>query len=229
MRQIKRVVPYYGIIPLLSCFALNCLIYYGTRLVADPWKHYDFTTALDRAVPLLPAWTSVYLVCYVFWIVNYILIAKQGKEHCMRFVTGEMMSRVVCGVFYLLIPTTNIRPELSTGIWNDALGWVYQMDPATNLFPSIHCLVSWFCFIGIRGMKGIPKWYRVFSCVFAILVFASTQFTKQHYIVDVIGAVVIAEAMYYIGMHTGCYRFAEKVFDKVSGFVFGSKGTEERV
>lgn len=218
----RRLVPLYGILPLLSCFGLNCIIYYGSRVIADPWKHYDFTTAFDRMVPLNTAWVSIYLGCYVFWIFNYILIAKQGKEHCMRFVTGEMLSRVVCGVFYVLLPTTNIRPVLETGgIWNQALAWVYMIDPATNLFPSIHCLVSWFCFVGIRGQKQVPKVYRVFSGIFAILICISTQTTKQHYFIDVVGAILIAEGMYYIGMHTNLYKKVEGFFDKVSGRIFG--------
>lgn len=31
--------------------------------------------------------------------------------------------------------------------------------------PSIHCLVSWFCYIGIRGRSNIPKAYRGFHAV----------------------------------------------------------------
>lgn len=38
--------------------------------------------------------------------------------------------------------------------------FVYAVDAADNLFPSIHCLVSWFCYIGLRGRRDIPVWYR---------------------------------------------------------------------
>lgn len=68
----------------------------------------------------------------------------------------------------------------------------------TRLFSVNHCLVSWFCYIGIRGQKQIPKWYQRFSLVFAILVCVSTQVTKQHYIVDVFGGIAVAEICYRI-------------------------------
>ena len=99
--------------------------------------------------------------------------------------------------------------------------FVYAADPATNLFPSIHCLVSWMCFIGIRKQKHIPVWYKVFSAVFALLVFASTQFTKQHYIIDVFAGAAIAELSYFIGTHTNFYKKIWRFFDKVNNVVFG--------
>lgn len=220
--KINRVIPAYTIIPLLCCFGVNCLIYYGVRILAAGKKHYDFTTAFDRAVPVIPEFVILYLGCYIFWVVNYILIARQGKEYCMRFVFADIMSRLICGVFYLFLPTTNIRPELlGNDVWTVILKAVYATDAADNLFPSIHCLVSWFCYIGIRGRKEIPKWYRGFSCIFAILVFISTQVTKQHYIIDVIGGIIIAELTFYIAFRTNWYRPLEKVFDRISYTILG--------
>lgn len=45
-----------------------------------------------------------------------------------------------------------------------------------------------------------------FSAVFAVLVFASTQFTKQHYIIDVFAGAAIAELSYFIGTHINFYK-----------------------
>ena len=106
------------------------------------------------------------------------------------------------------MPTTNVRPVVNgTDIFSQMLRWVYQIDDPTRLFPSIHCLVSWFCYIGIRGQKQIPKWYQRFSLVFAILVCVSTQVTKQHYIVDVFGGIAVAEI---------CYRISGKIMERRS-------------
>ena len=135
---------------------LYCI--FGISKIANEWKHYDLTLPFDRAVPLVPGFVSIYLGCYLFWIINYILIARQGEEHCIRFAAADIMSRLVCCAFFLLLPTTNVRPVLSgDGIWVTLLQAVYKADAPVNLFPSIHCLVSWFCFIGIRGRKSVPK------------------------------------------------------------------------
>lgn len=215
--KIQKWIPAYAVIPLLSCLAVNCLVYTGIAPLADSWKHYDFTLAFDRAVPLVPEFVIIYLGCYLFWGINYILIAGLGKEHCYRFVTADIMSRLICCAFFLLLPTTNVRPVLTGGgVWENILQFVYNMDAPTRLFPSIHCLVSWFCYIGIRGQKKVPKWYRVFSCIFALLVCVSTQFTKQHYIIDVFGGIIIAEVTYYIAFHTKCYRPLERLFERIN-------------
>lgn len=103
-----------------------------------------------------------------------------------------MISRIICFSIFLLFPTTNIRPDIvGGGIWNEGMRLLYRIDAADNLFPSIHCLVSWFCYIGIRGEKKIPKWYKWTSCLIAVAVFISTLTTKQHVIIDVIAGVVI--------------------------------------
>lgn len=146
------------------------MVYFGTEALTGNWKHYDLTLPVDRAIPLVPGATVIYLGCYIFWIINYILIARQGEEHCFRFVTADMLSRIVSGIIFILLPTTNVRPVLAgDDIFVKLLGMIYSIDEPTRLFPSIHCLVSWFCYIGIRGRENIPKAYRAFSCIFALL------------------------------------------------------------
>ncbi len=205
----------YSIIPLSAIFLWNALVYFGCAHLTQGWYHYDFTTNLDRAIPLMPEFIYIYLGCYLFWGINYILMGHLGKEYFYRFVAAEMPTRIVCGLFYLLMPTTNIRPEvIGTSGATLFLKILYQTDLPTNLFPSIHCLVSWFCFIGIRGQKKVPKWYRIFSCVFAILVCISTQVTKQHYLIDVAGGIFLAEISYYLANHKNYFTKFMKVFEK---------------
>ena len=210
-------IPSYAVFPLLSCVTVNCIVYFGIAKLAGEWKHYDLTLPFDRAVPLVPGFVSVYLGCYLFWIINYILIARQGEEHCIRFATADMMSRLVCCVFFLLLPTTNVRPVLEgEGIWVTLLQAVYNMDAPVNLFPSIHCLVSWMCFIGIRGNKRVPRWYRIFSCIFALLVVVSTQVTKQHYLIDAIGGILLVEVLYAWNKRSNAYLYVKGFFEKVN-------------
>lgn len=211
-----------SILPLISAFALNSLIYFGTNLLTKNWYHYDFTTDLDRAVPFMPGFVWIYLGCYLFWIANYLMIGHFDREYFYQFVTADLASRLVCLVFFLLMPTTNVRPEvLGDSVSSSLMRWVYGIDLPSNLFPSIHCLVSWFCYIGIRGKKEIPKWYRAFSCFFALLVAASTQFTKQHYFIDIIGGIGLAELSFYLSRRFKYYVFVKKFFTKINNKLLG--------
>lgn len=226
-KYIDPLVPLYALIPLITCFVFNTMVYYGTQIINRSRYHYDYTNGFDRMVPLIPSFVLIYFVCYVFWIVNYILVGRVGHEHCMRFVFADITSRVICAVFFILIPTTNIRPEIvGSGFCEDLMRHLYIIDAPENLFPSIHCLVSWFCYIGIRKQKSVPRWYRIFSCIFALLVCVSTQVTKQHYIIDVFGGIIIAEVTYYIGQHTQLYRKLGRFFDWVSCKVFGKENVD---
>ena len=92
---------------------------------------------------------------------------------------------------------------------------LYTLDLPLNLFPSVHCLVSWFCYIGIRRNTAIPLWYRRCSCVMAILVFISTLAVKQHVVIDIVGAVVLAEVCLRLGRIPVLYRTYGRIFDGI--------------
>lgn len=221
-KWIGKWIPEYGILLLLVCCLFNNLIYWGAQQVMGDAYHYDFTTSLDRKVPFVKEWVLIYVASFVFWAFNYILISREGKEKWYRFVTADLMSRLICGVFFFLLPTTNVRPEV---LGNDFTAWVmrlvYDLDEPTNLFPSIHCLVSWFCYIGIAHSKKVPKWYQSFSFVFAVLICASTQFTKQHYLIDIAGGIFIAEICYLITSYTDIYRVTEWASGQLEKRIFG--------
>lgn len=228
--KFQKIIPQYAFLSLIFCFVFNQIVYTGCQIIMSKAKHYDLTSSFDRCVPFVSQWIYVYLICFVFWGVNYILITKNGKEDWFKFATADYMSRIICGIFFVLLPTTNVRPDVSGNSLSEILvRFVYSIDAPSNLFPSIHCLVSWLCFVGIRGHKNVSIWYRLFSMVFALLVCASTQFTKQHYFIDIIGGIFIAELCYYIANHTGLYRYIMKLFDYINQSLFGQLyNTEEK-
>ena len=179
--------------------AWNMVAYYGSRLIASSWHHYDITTEFDRSIPLMPWTIIIYFGCYLHWAANYLICAAHNSREKYRFFTAEMLAKGISMLIFLLIPTTAIRPQITgTGLWNDLMRLLYTIDSADNLLPSLHCVASWFCWIGIRKRKDIPAFYRYFSLVFALAVCVSTLTTKQHVILDVIVGVLLAEVCYLI-------------------------------
>lgn len=227
--HVDKLIPHYALFSLIGCFLLNCMIYWATQLIAADFYHYDFTTSLDRLVPFRPEWVIIYVLSYPFWVANYAIIAKTStKKKWFEFVTADMAARVICGIFFIVLPTTNIRPEITgDGMVDWLMGVIYQADLPYNLFPSIHCLASLMCYLGIRKNSGVPQWYKDVSLIFAILIFASTQFTKQHYLVDVVGGVLIAIGCYAVASHTNGSKHIKNFFMNIDVRVFGEGKNEQ--
>lgn len=205
MKRIVSMIPERMRLPLIVILAWDLIVYSGSRMVTWGMVHYNMSLPLDGQIPLIPWTAGIYMGCYVFWVVNYILAVRQREPEAFRFVGAELLAKTVSLVFFLLLPTTMIRPAVTgSGFWNDVMRLIYRTDAADNLFPSLHCMISWFCFIGVRKNPEIPRWYRVFSLVFALAVCVSTVTTKQHVLVDIGAGIALAELCYWIA---GTRRF----------------------
>lgn len=205
-KYIDPLVPLWSLPPMIFCFLLNCAIYWITMALCGGLRHYDLTLPVDAEIPVVTEWIFIYLgYCYVFWICSYCYVARVYRDNpkeFFRFVTADVMSRLICLLFFIFLPTTNVRPEITgTDVSDRLTRFLYRIDEPTNLFPSIHCLVSWFCFVGIRFSKKVPLGFKIFSLVSALAIVASTQFLKQHYVVDAIGGILLAEICWFVCGH----------------------------
>lgn len=152
--------------------------------------------ALDRLVPVQPAWALVYGSLYLFLIVLPVFVVRQ-QEQIRRTVLAYLMVWIVAYVCFLLYPTLAPRPVKVIGegfsVWG--LRFLYQADPPYNCFPSIHVghsLVSALtCYRVHRGL-GIA------AVLCASLIGVSTLYTKQHYVVDVIAGMFLAGVAYVV-------------------------------
>lgn len=209
--KLSEIVPRYARLPLISALILNMLTFFGTRPFTQGLAHHNMATAADAAIPFVPAFIFIYILAYFQWVAGYILIARESRELCFRFISGEMISKLMCLGFFVLFPTTMTRPDVTgSGLAASLTRFIYSTDSPDNLFPSIHCLESWLCFRGAVKLRRVGGWYKYASFVFTLLVFASTILVKQHCLVDVLGGVAVAELGQLIA---GAAR-AERVFER---------------
>ena len=109
---VLKLVPRYAVFSLVFAFLWNSLIYNGAIALQRGRPALDMTTALEDAIPFQPGWIVVYFGCFLFWGVNYILISRRGKELWFRFLTADMLAELICGLLFVFLPTTNVRPEI---------------------------------------------------------------------------------------------------------------------
>ncbi len=215
MRKREGIVPRGMRLPLILTLVCNFLVYNGSRLFTAGRVHYNLSVRPDAGIPFVPWTVAIYLGCYLFWIVNYVLGCRQETEEAFCFLGADLFAKLVCLVCFLAVPTTVLRPAVEgSTIWHRLMRLVYRLDAADNLFPSIHCLTSWLCFIAVRKNAAVPGWYKCFSLVFALMVCVSTLTTKQHVLIDVLSGTALAEAGYFFVKRSGFAKTYERIMSR---------------
>ena len=178
----------------------NQLVYWGGAALAETRHHYQFSTALDRAIPLIPWTVCIYFGCYAFWALHYCLCAAVPLR-ARRFFTADFIAKGVCFVFFVGLPTTMARPAVQgLNVWESLVRALYILDAPVNLFPSIHCLNSWLCWASARDIPAFSRKYKAFALCAAVAVCVSTLTLRQHVLLDVAGGILLAEV---------CWRLAK--------------------
>ena len=132
---------------------------------------------------------SVYLILLPIFVVQQEgLVRRTVYAYLLIWITAYVF-------FFVLYPTAAPRPPRVVGegfaVWG--LRALYSSDPPYNCFPSLHVAHS---FVSALAAHRVNRGLGVLATVCAALVALSTLFTKQHYVVDVIGGVVLALVAY---------------------------------
>ena len=217
-RRLRSKIIYdYAVIPFWLTLFGQIFAYYVTRvinsLLRGPVENYfDISTKLDNAIPLIPWWVSVYFLCYIFWVVGYIAVARQSKEICFKMLMADFISKILCSIIFIVFPTTLARPQLTdNSFFSSVVQLLYSIDRPDNLFPSMHCSVSWLTARYILKCNSIGRLNKFLSVVAAILVFFSVLFTKQHVIIDIFAGIAIVEISIVLSEKTGLYKLYDKL------------------
>ena len=204
----------YALVSVVFTILTNQAVYQGSKFINLHYPAWDVSLPIDHTFKFHPWTLSIYLGAYVIWFVSYFIIALQDdRSKSERFFSAILLTRVFLLLFFLALPTSaDIRPEITgTSFWGKFTHFIYGVDPPINYFPSLHCMASWFCFIGVRGKKEFPIWWQVVSFILAIAVFISTITTRQHVIIDIPGGIVFAELCYALSDYKGVQKFYTRI------------------
>ncbi|MCR5073551.1 MAG: phosphatase PAP2 family protein [Clostridiales bacterium] len=163
---------------------------------------------IDDLIPIIPVFAVIYLFSYVFWICGPIAASLTKKRNFINYIIGLSAAYVMGFLFFVFAPTYMDRASeglmeqaMKPGFFNGLLATIYAADGsnlAFNLFPSYHCLISLYCYLGVRKQPEISRGFRAYSLIMTILICLSTVFTKQHYFIDIVGGLVISIICYNI-------------------------------
>lgn len=195
----------YAIILSLMVLIIDIVVYYVAPIIGKNFKARNLSiNGFDDKMPLIKFFFIPYLLSYPFWFIVPIIAGKNKERLCNWFIATSI-SLFIVAIIYCFMPTTIDRPIDEMLASNSALdrliGKFYLMDGGYNpsaCFPSIHCLLSVFCYIAVRGQKNIHIAARIATLIMAVLILLATEFTKQHYIVDMISSITLAELTFFI-------------------------------
>ncbi|MBQ7346671.1 MAG: phosphatidic acid phosphatase [Clostridia bacterium] len=162
----------------------------------------EVVSDLDAYIPFCE-W---FVIPYYFWFVFLVGMALYGVlfdfralRHYMWFV---ILTYSATAVIYLIWPNMQaLRPvDIPRDNWmTDIVRGLYNFDTNTNVCPSIHVLGSLaVCFAGLHS-NTLKGWgWKAFFVISTVLISLSTVFLKQHSIIDVFAALILAAVCYPI-------------------------------
>ena len=108
----KRIIEI--LLPPVIVFLVNSAVYWGAPRLTDTSEYHNLSLALDTKIPLIPAFILVYFGCYIFWVINYLLVSLREEEIKYRFFTADLYARIICFLFFVFYPTTKYSLQGTT-------------------------------------------------------------------------------------------------------------------
>lgn len=168
----------------------------------------DFTpvySRLDDVIPFLEVFIIPYLIWFGYIFITVAFLFLTSKKDFLKCCAFLFIGMTICLIIYTVWPNGHtLRVDLDTlgrsNIFTKMTGFIYSIDTATNVFPSIHVYNSIGAMIAIHRSERLRhiKWLQVLTFVITVLICMSTVFLKQHSILDVFGGIILSVIMYTI-------------------------------
>lgn len=158
---------------------------------------------LDDKIPFCEYFIIPYFLWFLFVpaVVVYLMLysRKEFYQATALLFIGMTIFLIICTVW----PNgLNLRQDISykNNICAEMTKQLYKTDTSTNVFPSLHVFNTLGCLIALfksKGMKGKVV-IKTLATILSISIVLATMFLKQHSVIDVIGAFVLAAILYVV-------------------------------
>lgn len=198
----KQLIKKYGHVWILS-YAFIYLPWFA-RLQENIGKPYNVIHSdLDDLIPFSEYFIVPYLLwfLYVAGAVAYFFFTNRDDYYrlCTFLFTGMTISLLVCTLY----PNgTNFRPVIDPdkNVFCFLVSKLWSIDPCINVFPSIHVYNSVGVHSAVCYSETLSKNRKLVwaSGILMVLICMATVFLKQHSVIDVVGALLMASVIHPI-------------------------------
>ncbi len=155
---------------------------------------------LDDMIPFVEYFIVPYLLWFAYVAVVFVyLFFKSRREfyqYCIFLFTGMTLFLIVSTIYpngHLLRPSGFER----NNIFTLAVSLLYQIDTATNIFPSLHVFNSIAAHRAVANNQALGKNRLIHGASFVLMVsiILATMFLKQHSVLDVVSGILLGLLM----------------------------------
>ena len=158
---------------------------------------YNLVTDLDKVIPFLKIFIIPYVSWYAFIILTLAFLCFKDRKTYYKTLVSLNIGLIVCYFIYFLFQTTVPRPDLmADDTLTKLVRLIYASDQPYNCFPSIHVLTCQLMVEGIKRSKAKNSFNLIFIKSMSLLIILSTLFIKQHVVLDVFSAMLLANGIY---------------------------------
>lgn len=180
------------IAPLITTFVVYMTCYELPKVLVDYKRLRFFELDIDKRINLYSPAVVIYIGAFFQWLNFAFVIITQEKQIAYQILSMIIIGSIIGFLVFTIFPTAIHRTEIKeNSIFDRLLKLVYACDNIVCACPSFHCFVSTIVVIGLFLCNGISTLTIVLNVVFSILVFISTLLTKQHYVIDIPGGIVL--------------------------------------
>lgn len=156
----------------------------------------DLSLTIDKEIPYVSAFIFPYIYWYAFIFLGLVFILSKDRKRYLRSLMVIYISMCICYLFYYFYPVEISRPIISNNtLPNRLVNLIYEADRPFNCFPSIHVLNT-YIIMRFTKVKDNKSWF-IYTSIIGILIILSTLFIKQHFILDGVAAIIIAEIVIF--------------------------------
>ena len=164
-------------------------------------SRYYWKSRHDDHIPLIPIFVLPYIFFFPF--IGVTILFLWNSLYIDQLLATLILAKVAAMIFWYFVPNGVSRPVISLATWvYKLLAYIYRHDNDTNAFPSEHVYISAICayFLSIA----YPH-FSIWSWGAATIIILSTVFTKQHYVIDVVGGFLVALPILVFTRGSGIY------------------------
>ncbi len=160
----------------------------------------ELSLTLDRYIPFISPFIIPYLLGSLLFVALPIWAAFRLKPgEFESYVISLLLATLISYLVYITFPTYVTRPEIaSKDIFSRAISILYQADLAYNAVPSGHAFYSTLSFLYLMRWK--PR-YKPLWITSWIVILASTLFTRQHDVLDLVCGLALGGGAYAAGIY----------------------------